>query len=215
MIIDLHCHSVHSDDSLLSFEEIARQSKEKGIDGVCITDHETFVDSNVLEELESISNQINIRIFEGAEINTDVGHIITFGIKEYKFGMHNLKFLYEQVAINKGAMIWAHPYRRIINDNETMTPEEFQKRLDQTAKSEIFNYVDAIEVNNGRGSDFQNHFSKKLAQLTRSKMTGASDCHLTKDIGTWATEFERDDIVNTTQLIYEIKKGKYKPLKIN
>ena len=112
-------------------------------------------------------------------------------------------------------MIWAHPYRRIINDNETMTPEEFQKRLDQTAKSEIFNYVDAIEVNNGRGSDFQNHFSKKLAQLTRSKMTGASDCHLTKDIGNWATEFETDDIDNTIQLIYEIKKGKYKPLKIN
>ena len=46
-------------------------------------------------------------------------------------------------------------------------------------------------------------------------MTGASDCHLTKDIGTWATEFETDDIDNTIQLIYEIKKGKYKPLKIN
>ena len=42
MIIDLHCHSNNSDDSLLSIDQIAINSKEKGLDGICITDHEYF-----------------------------------------------------------------------------------------------------------------------------------------------------------------------------
>ena len=37
MIIDLHCHSNNSDDSLLSIDQIAALSKAKGLDGICIT----------------------------------------------------------------------------------------------------------------------------------------------------------------------------------
>ncbi len=54
MIIDLHCHSNNSDDSLLSIDEIAAHSKAKGLDGICITDHEYF---NNEEELNNISKK--------------------------------------------------------------------------------------------------------------------------------------------------------------
>ena len=121
MIIDLHCHSIYSDDSLLTIENIALLSKNKGIDGICITDHESFVDQHLLDEIILISRKVNIKIFIGAEINRDIGHIITFGINEYKFGMHRIEFLYDEVIKNKGALIWAHPYRRVINENEKMT----------------------------------------------------------------------------------------------
>jgi predicted metal-dependent phosphoesterase TrpH len=214
MIIDLHCHSIYSDDSLLTIENIAKLSKNKGIDGICITDHESFVDQHLLDEIVLISQKINIKIFIGAEINTDIGHIITFGINEYKFGMHRIEFLYDEVNKNKGALIWAHPYRRVINENEKMTKEEFQNRLELISKSKVLEYIDAIEVNNGRGTDFQNHFSKKLAEKTKSTMVGSSDCHLTKDVGTWATEFGSDDIKDTTDLIYQIKFGKYNPVSL-
>ena len=83
------------------------------------------------------------------------------------------------------------------------------------SNSKILKYIDAIEVNNGRGSDFQNHFSKKLAQLTKSKMIGSSDCHLIKDIGTWATKFDVDKIHNTDDLIHHIKNASYKPIKLS
>jgi len=215
MIIDLHCHSIYSDDSLLDIEQIASISKSKGLDGICITDHETFVEDNILNEIKLIEKKIDIKIFCGAEINTDIGHIITFGINEYKFGMHRIEFLYEQISQKNGVMIWAHPYRRIINENESMTNEEFDSRLIKISNSKILKYIDAIEVNNGRGSDFQNHFSKKLAQLTKSKMIGSSDCHLIKDIGTWATKFDVDKIHNTDDLIHHIKNASYKPIKLS
>ncbi len=117
MIIDLHCHSNNSDDSLLSIDQIAINSKEKGLDGICITDHEYF---NNEEELNNISKKYDIKIFTGSEINTDIGHILVYGLIEYKFGMHRIEFLHKEVRNVNGAMIWAHPYRRIINENEKM-----------------------------------------------------------------------------------------------
>ena len=212
MIIDLHCHSNNSDDSLLSIDQIAVNSKEKGIDGICITDHEYF---NNEKELNNISKKYDIKIFSGSEINTDIGHILVYGLNEYKFGMHRIEFLHKEVSKVNGAMIWAHPYRRIINENEKMNTTEFNNRINNTSKSEIINLINALETNNGRGTDFQNHFSKKLAEKCSLKMIGSSDCHLEKDIATWATKFESEKIETNKDLIHQIINGNYSPVIIN
>ena len=42
MIIDTHMHEkTYSSDSFLSLEDIVKKSKSMGLDGVCITDHES------------------------------------------------------------------------------------------------------------------------------------------------------------------------------
>ena len=46
-------------------------------------------------------------------------------------------------------------------------------------------------------------------------MIGSSDCHLIKDIGTWATKFDVDKIHNTDDLIHHIKNASYKPIKLS
>ena len=108
--------------------------------------------------------------------------------------MHRIEFLHREVSKVNGAMIWAHPYRRVVNENEKMNTTEFNDRINNTSKSEIINLINALETNNGRGTDFQNHFSKKLAEKCSLKMIGSSDCHLGKDIATWATKFESEKI---------------------
>ena len=128
MIIDLHCHSNNSDDSLLSIDQIDINSKEKGLDGICITDHEYF---NNDEELNNVSKKYAIKIFSGSEINTDIGHILVYGLKKYKFGMHRIEFLHREVSNVNGAMIWAHPYRRVVNENEKMNTVELTILLNQ------------------------------------------------------------------------------------
>ena len=43
MLIDLHIHEKHfSKDSFLALEEIVEIAKRKGLDGICITDHDSM-----------------------------------------------------------------------------------------------------------------------------------------------------------------------------
>ena len=43
MFIDLHIHEkTFSKDSFLALEEIVELAKDRGLDGICITDHESM-----------------------------------------------------------------------------------------------------------------------------------------------------------------------------
>ena len=43
MLIDMHVHEMrNSSDSFMSLEEIVEQARQIGLDGVCITDHESM-----------------------------------------------------------------------------------------------------------------------------------------------------------------------------
>ena len=43
MLIDLHIHEKQfSKDSFLALEEIVKIAKEKGLDAICITDHDSM-----------------------------------------------------------------------------------------------------------------------------------------------------------------------------
>ena len=43
MIIDIHTHTYPtSDDSTLTPEQLIKQSKHAGLDGICLTDHDGF-----------------------------------------------------------------------------------------------------------------------------------------------------------------------------
>ena len=63
MIIDIHIHEkTFSSDSQLSLEEIVQQAKNMGIDGICITDHDS---NQIKEKAKAYSAQANYPIFVG------------------------------------------------------------------------------------------------------------------------------------------------------
>ena len=85
MLIDLHTHSYpNSDDSFMDVNELIDGSKSLGLDGICLTDHDTFWSG---DEIRELSNKHNFLIFPGCEINTESGHVLVFGLKKYEFGM--------------------------------------------------------------------------------------------------------------------------------
>jgi len=43
--IDLHCHTKYSGDNDLEPEELIEQAVKKNLDGVCITEHSSLLDS--------------------------------------------------------------------------------------------------------------------------------------------------------------------------
>ena len=204
MLIDVHTHTLPwSEDSLLHPSELIEQSKRAGLDGICITDHDWFWKPGEIEDLE---RRHNFLVIPGSEISTEEAHLLIFGLEKYVFGMHRAQFVKSLVEEAGGIMIVAHPYRR-----EDPDYSGFYRGLRRACERPIFEMADAIEVLNGRGSEKENAFSLEVLRRLNLKGTAGSDCHEVPDIGSCATEFERD-IRNVRDLINEIKAGRFRAL---
>lgn len=206
MLIDLHCHSSErSDDASASITKLAASAKSAGLDGICITDHDTFWPEETVKE---ISDSSGILVIPGCEINTDSGHALVFGLREYKFGFHHPKKLADAVYASGGALIAAHPYRRTIPKGSSPGELKFINAVSDSLKNPLFKYCVAIETFNGRGTATENFFSSELAVLAGLPGVGSSDAHHSSDIGRAATWFQRP-VKSLTDLVDELHAGRF------
>jgi predicted metal-dependent phosphoesterase TrpH len=204
-LIDLHCHTLErSDDSGIPINEFAALAARRGIDVVCITDHDQFWTPN---ELESASAESGVVLIPGSEINTDAGHVLCFGVTDYVFGFHRPERLAAAVLTAGGAAIYAHPYRRNLPPGrEPITEEQFDQSIQHALGNPLLSWVDALEVANGRGTKEQNQFSDQLALTAQMAGAGGSDSHKADDFGHVATEVF-GEIRNVNDLIETLKEG--------
>ncbi|HAA96032.1 MAG TPA: hypothetical protein DCE26_10150 [Dehalococcoidia bacterium] len=209
MLIDLHTHSYpHSDDSFMSVDELIEASKSKGLDGICLTDHDNFWTG---EQAAGLSKKHDFLVIPGCEINTEAGHVLAFGLSSYEFGMHKPEFLRASVAKAGGALIAAHPYRRRFLEEPAEKPGMRDEMLDRASGDEFFQMCQGIEAVNGRGTEVQNRFSQDLGGRLSFSMTAGSDAHKVEQIGAAATEFE-NPIAGLNDLIRELKGGRFRPV---
>ena len=192
----------------MSVNELIDGSKSLGLDGICLTDHDTFWADDVIREL---SIKHNFRVFQGCEINTESGHVLVFGLDKYEFGMHRAEFLQASVEKARGAMIAAHPYRRRFLEEPSERPGVRNEMLERASQDQFFKMCHGIEALNGRGLTIQNEFSLELGEILNANLTAGSDAHKVEQIGTVATEFKRP--VDCLQdLIRELRAGHYRPI---
>ncbi len=207
MLIDLHCHTVDkSDDSALTLPAIGRLARDRGVEAVCITDHDAFWRPHALDQA---GKDAGVLFIPGAEINTDAGHVLVFGLSQYRFGYHHPARLIEAVAQAGGAAILAHPYRRALPPGIGPGSPGFAAAVERARSNPLLAVVDALEVLNGRGTDAQNEFSASLAEALGMPETGASDAHAEADFSAAATEFERP-VSGVDDLIRELKAGRFR-----
>lgn len=65
MLVDMHLHEcTYSTDSFLHLEEIVSIARQKGLDAICITDHDSM---GLRERAEAYSREIGYPIFVGVE----------------------------------------------------------------------------------------------------------------------------------------------------
>ena len=212
MLIDIHTHTApKSDDSSLEIDELIEQAKIIGLDGICITDHDRFWDYNEIEEL---SKAHKFLVIPGCEITTEAGHLLTFGLTEYIFGMHRASFVKKLVDEVGGATVVAHPYRRFYWKHAHTDGASYTEMLDRASRNEVFRIVDAVDVMNGRGSEQENAFSSEIAKRFDLKGVGASDAHKLENLGTFATEFEHS-INDLNDFVAELKAGRFRPVALN
>lgn len=208
MLIDLHSHTwPRSHDSVLNPEDLIVRAKQAGLDGICFTEHDTVWEQSAVDELRA---KHDFLILAGIEISTDDGHILVFGVDKYVFGMHRSRELAKHVEKVGGVMVAAHPYRRQMpwfSKNE----DEYLASLEKASKNPAYEFVSAFEIQNGRGSDKENEFSHRLADLMNMPGTAGTDSHAISDIGKSATYFERE-IRDERELIAELKAGRFEAM---
>ena len=206
MLIDLHTHTTpRSEDSYLTPDDLIINAKRAGLHAVCLTEHDRFWDD---AEVFELIRRHDFPVFPGVEITTEEAHLLVFGLKKYTFGMHHTSFVRELVDEAGGFIIVAHPYRRHYLSGEGPEGERYYPALTRACESPLFEFADAIEVLNGRGSVVENAFSMDIATRLKIVGIGASDAHEANDLGRCATFFERN-IRDVHELIAELRAGRF------
>jgi predicted metal-dependent phosphoesterase TrpH len=180
------------------------RAKRAGLDAIVFTEHDTLWDAAAVREA---NERHEFPVFAGVEISTDDGHMLVFGIDKYVFGMHRSETLAKYVEQSGGVMVAAHPYRRQM-PWYVRNEEEYEQSLLRASKNPAYQFCDAFEEINGRGSERENQFSRRLCDLMGMPGTGGTDSHAIQDIGKCATHFERE-ITDLRGLIEELKAGRF------
>lgn len=198
MIFDLHIHeATYSDDSSIWLKDIVTEAKRKGLNGICITDHES---DNLKHKALDISREMAFPIIVGIEILTTDGDLLVFGIEKYPTEQVSAQELIDWTHERGGVCIAAHPYRQ----NNRGLEDHLLKVSGMTA----------IEGLNGRTPDSENLKAVNTASKLWLPMTGGSDAHLIHEVGSVATRFEVS-IRTESDLVEALKSGQYHPVVYN
>ena len=209
LLIDLHTHSYPmSDDSFMSVDEAIEGAKKLGLQGICLTDHDAFWTE---EQTRELSRRHEFLVLAGSEINTDAGHVLTFGLHRYEFGMHKPEYLRACADREGGVLIAAHPYRRRFLVEPGRDPTARSGMLQKAVDDPFFDFCEAIESLNGRGNSEQNRYSSDLSESLALPSTAGSDAHRVSQLGTAATEFH-GRVECVADLIMLLKNGQFRPV---
>lgn len=185
-----------SSDSGLSPEQLIKEAQRIGLDGVCLTEHSGGWEER---ELADTFRDSGLTVISALEVNTDMGHILVFGLHRYVDGMHTAAGLRKAVDAAGGVMVAAHPFRNFFNRppyNVNLLFKNFNGNRPTTStaasKHPLFELVDDVEVANGSNTDQENRFTLDVARHIGFKGTGGSDAHSTHGIGKCVTIFDGD-----------------------
>ena len=197
MKIDLHCHTKYSGDNYLEPEELIEQALKVNLNGVCITEHSSLLDSWVIEKIRIPED---FYVFRGVELYTSHGHLLVYGLKEdswdtsYSQNYLDLFRVLENVHRQGGICVPAHPFRGWDSFGENVL------KLDG---------MDAIETHNGLDGEEKNRKATHMATIKNLPSIGGSDCHQKAQVGRAFTEF-KNPVHTMDELIEEIRKGNCK-----
>ncbi len=214
-IFDLHIHTTKgSADSSLSPEDLILEAERLGLKGLCITEHSGPWDRHEFQQFASRHNVVLVRAMEA---DTDLGHILAFGLDRYQPGFHKAEELCRAAKAVGGFVVTAHPFRGVLGKHMRERPYLFRTLPDPLPKTPeealdhpVFKLVHAVEVANGGTADEENAFAMQVAGLLKMPLTGGSDAHSTHGLGKFVTAF-RDEINNEAEFLKALHDGNFYP----
>jgi predicted metal-dependent phosphoesterase TrpH len=192
MLFDLHVHTSLSPCANINIEDLVARAMERGLDGVCITDHHTMDIRHVLAE--GIQKNGLCVIF-GMEYSTPQGDFLLFGPFEDLAPDLDADLLLPSVRDRGGAAVAAHPFRKGRPTDERI----IRKGL-----------CHAVECVNGRNTSHENSAVEQWIRRYRLTQCGGSDAHTLSELGTSATRF-LVPVQSRVDLIQALRRGLCRP----
>ncbi len=172
-VFEMHAHSSDlSLDSGVRALTIAEQAVVRGLDGVCLTEHNALWSQRLLTEL---SERVGVTMLAGMELGTDAGHVLVYGLDRYKPELLMLERLREIVMAEGAAMVLAHPMR---------TFHGVRPGWDS-----FHCWFEGIEAINGDHSDSEHSYLVRQAADHGIAAIAGSDVHSRDAVGRVGTAF--------------------------
>ena len=192
MRFDLHVHSSISACSNLKITDILDHAKARGLDGVCITDHDTM---EINQHLKEGLQEDGLCVLFGMEYGTPDGDFLLFGpFEELPTGLPTPRLL-EIVEQSGGAAVAAHPFRNGRSVREHLVSEGLCR---------------IVESINGRNAQKENESVASWRRRFILSECGGSDAHCLNELGKVVTSFDAP-VRSRADLIHALRNGLCKP----
>ena len=201
MIIDMHNHSIKSDDGRAKVENYCQwiRSRDLPIDGIVLTEHRQFDPT----DYSGLASKYGLVILEGSEVETEYGHVLVYGVteglmREFDFERIDNPLADVLAAAEKHGAIAApaHPGRPKVgmfaHTEEYGTPDGIQ----------------IVEVYNGGSRDDEDQIALDNADEAGYLGIAGSDAHIVSHIGRCATRFP-DHIESMGELVEALSAGEF------
>ena len=210
MFLDLHCHSVSSDDSRATVEQYVKWVqvlRKRGyvVDGIVLTEHRKF---DFDKDYSALAEQYGMLIMKGSELDTRYGHVLVYGVSEglardinFSDVRMDARELIQAARQHDAVAIPAHPGRFGIGLTEYIQ------------QGESFPGVEMVEVLNGGSRAGENERAEELCQQFGYLGIGGSDAHMTSHLAACMTEF-RSVIANERQLVDALLSKQFQPVRL-
>ncbi len=204
--LDLHTHSTDgSNDASATVEGYLRwiaRRRELGyrIDGFVLTEHRHL---DFTRDYSTLAARYGTVILRGIEAETDVGHVLVYGVTEGFLRQVDLsnpflphEELFRAARDHGGIAVGAHPGRPRIGLADHV--DERRAALD---------VIELIEGLNGGSSDEENDRALRLAADHGFRTVAGSDSHHVTSIGRFVTAF-RERVTSIEALTAQLRAGR-------
>ena len=210
MYVDMHCHSISSDDSRATVEGYLKwiqvlRSKGYALDAIVLTEHRKF-DRDA--DYSALSRQYGVMVLKGSELDTAWGHILVYGVTDglleaVDFGDVHMDAieLVAQARAHGAVAVPAHPGRTGIGLCEFIS------------QGADVDGVGIVETINGGSRKGENERAVELARARGYKGIAGSDAHLVSSIGLGVTSFP-DGIGDERGLVEALLAGEFTPMRL-
>jgi predicted metal-dependent phosphoesterase TrpH len=207
VLLDLHTHSIKSDDGRAKVENYCQWIKAKSlpIEGFVLTEHRQFDDESDYSEL---AEKFGLTILKASEVETEYGHVLVYGVTpelQSRFDFTNTHLKLENVIQESEAhgaiAVPCHPGR---------------PRVGMFAHTDALGVPDGVtivEIYNGGSRDQEDQIAIDNAASLGYRGIGGSDSHIVSHIGRCATRFEKP-ITHMDDLVAALKAGEFEAVSL-
>jgi predicted metal-dependent phosphoesterase TrpH len=202
MILDLHSHSIKSDDGRAKVENYCKwiRQRELPIDGFVLTEHRQF---DAESDYRPLAAQYDLVILKASEVETEYGHVLVFGVtpaltEAFDFGRIDLPLARVLSESDRAGAVAVpcHPGRPKVG------------MFAHVERLGVPEGVGIVEIYNGGSRGDENRIAIEMAGKLGYRGIGGSDAHIVSHIGRCATRFP-GPVRREAELVEALRAGEF------